>query len=313
VLDTGVAFSQIDWNGTVIATSPSDPDVPALRRAQPLTCSGVIPEAMAASRREVDTARILTFEAPAAALYWQLWKDVPIRFARRNPQRLGSGGRWQPGRLDSWLVFGSRASLLTGQPYRASTPGNAVLNWLYAICQSELTFALRNAGIDPGIGLFHVDMPNRPSLALDAIEALRPYVDLWLFGYLVRSAFANRDFTELRDGEVRLTHPLNAHLAHTAALWRQLSEPIADWLKESFTRAAETTLGHTQQWVSQDGPSGEPVIRKRRLLGRSLQQRQALRPPARHWRRCCRPWVQPCSSGMKRFPVCAVSAAAHCR
>jgi CRISPR/Cas system-associated endonuclease Cas1 len=320
--DTGVAFSQLDWNGSVIATSPSVPDVPALRRAQALTCSGVIPEAMgaivreilavkltgqarvarvlgsfqgidskqsaasdtiaglaAALRREVDPARILTFEAPAAALYWQLWKDVPIRFARRNPQRLGPGGRWQPGRLDPWLVFGSRASLLTGQPYRASTPGNAVLNWLYAICQSELTIALRNAGIDPGIGMFHVDMPNRPSLALDAIEALRPYVDLWLFGYLVKSAFANRDFTELRDGEVRLTHPLNAHLAHTAALWRQLSEPVADWLKESFTRAAETTLGHTQQWLSEDGPSREPVIRKRHSSSRSLQQRQALRPP----------------------------------
>jgi len=43
----------------------------------------------------------------------------------------------------------------------------------------------------------------------------------------------------LVDGEIRLTHPLNAHLAHTAALWRQLSEPVADWLKESFTRAAD--------------------------------------------------------------------------
>ena len=53
-------------------------------------------------------------------------------------------------------------------------------------------------------------------------------------GYLAWTVFANRDFTELRDGEVRLTHPLNAHLAHTAALWRKLAEPVADWLRDAF-------------------------------------------------------------------------------
>ena len=55
-------------------------------------------------------------------------------------------------------------------------------------------------------------------------------------GYLAGTVFANRDFTELRDGEVRLTHPLNAHLAHTAALWRKLAEPVADWLRDAFLR-----------------------------------------------------------------------------
>src|SRR6516225_3163474 len=46
--DTDVAFSQLDWNGAVIATSPSVPDVPALRRAQVLACSGAIPGAVGA-------------------------------------------------------------------------------------------------------------------------------------------------------------------------------------------------------------------------------------------------------------------------
>ena len=46
------------------------------------------------------------------------------------------------------------------------------------------------AGREAPFGMFHVDMPNRPSLALDAIEAIRPYVDLWLFGYLADAAFA---------------------------------------------------------------------------------------------------------------------------
>jgi hypothetical protein len=37
---------------------------------------------------------------------------------------------------------------------------------------------------------------------------------------------------------VRLSHPLNSHLAHTAALWRKASEPIVEWLARSFERAS---------------------------------------------------------------------------
>jgi CRISPR-associated protein Cas1 len=272
--DTGVAFSQLDWDGAVIiASGPRGPDRPALRRAQALVCSGVIPKATVAITREIlrvklkgqaavarlmgsadvsatidslsaaiaresDGSKVLGVEAHAASIYWGLWRDVPVQFARRNPQRLGPKGRWRPGRTDLWLTFGPRASLLTGKPHRASTPGNAVLNYLYALLETEMTVALLAAGLDPGIGMFHADIDCRSSLALDAIEAARPHVDYWLFGFLAASAFANRDFTELSDGEVRLTHPLNSHLAYTAAQWRKICQPIAEWLAQSFFRAA---------------------------------------------------------------------------
>jgi CRISPR/Cas system-associated endonuclease Cas1 len=96
--------------------------------------------------------------------------------------------------------------------------GTALWNYFNAVLEGEMTIALHAVGLDPGIGMFHVDVEGRASLALDAIEAVRPYVDYWLVAYLASSAFANRDFTELPDGEVRLTHPLNSHLAHTAML-----------------------------------------------------------------------------------------------
>src|SRR5438046_1467348 len=52
--DTGTAFSQIDWNGTVvIASGPRGPDQPALRRAQVLVCSGERPETAVAVTREI--------------------------------------------------------------------------------------------------------------------------------------------------------------------------------------------------------------------------------------------------------------------
>jgi CRISPR associated protein Cas1 len=52
--DTGVAFSQLDWDGSIVmASGPRGPDRPALRRAQALVCSGVIPKATVAITREV--------------------------------------------------------------------------------------------------------------------------------------------------------------------------------------------------------------------------------------------------------------------
>jgi hypothetical protein len=110
-----------------------------------------------------------------------------------------------------------------------------------AILESEMTIALLAQRLDPGIGMVHADIDGRASLALDAIEAIRPYVEYWLFTYLQATAFANRDFHELPDGEVRLSHPLTSHLAHTAALWRKASEPIAEWLARSFHLASSHT------------------------------------------------------------------------
>jgi hypothetical protein len=127
---------------------------------------------------------------------------------------------------------------LSTKPSRATTPGNALLNYLYAILESEMTIALLAQSLDPGIGMVHADIDGRASLALDAIEAIRPHVEYWLLTYLQATAFANRDFHELPDGEVRLSHPLTSHLAHTAALWRKASEPIAEWLARSFQRAS---------------------------------------------------------------------------
>lgn len=272
--DTGVAFSQLDWNGSVvIASGPRGPDQPDLRRAQALVCSGVIPKAADAIACEIlriklsgqaqvseqlgfadaseaigrlsekigrvdDGRRALSLEAEAAWIYWNLWERMPVRFARRNPPRLGQNGKWRLGRPDLWLTFGSRTSLLSGKPSRATTPGNCLLNYLYAVLESEMTVALTARGLDPGIGMFHADIGGRLSLSLDAIEAVRPYVEYWLFAYLQASVFANRDFHELPDGEVRLSHPLNSHLAQTAALWRRACEPIAEWLARSFDRAS---------------------------------------------------------------------------
>ena len=51
---------------------------------------------------------------------------------------------------------------------------NAALSFLYTILMSECVTALCAAGLDPAIGVLHADDEDRPSLALDLMEELRP-------------------------------------------------------------------------------------------------------------------------------------------
>ncbi len=100
--------------------------------------------------------------------------------------------------------FGARISPLTGSPRLAVNPPNAILNYLYAVLESESRLAAAALGLDPGIGVLHVDTPYRDSLACDLMEAVRPQVDGYLIDWLTREPLKREWFFEQRDGNCRL-------------------------------------------------------------------------------------------------------------
>lgn len=53
---------------------------------------------------------------------------------------------------------------------------NALLSFLYTLLAHEARSALESVGLDPAAGFLHRDRPGRPSLALDLMEELRPYL-----------------------------------------------------------------------------------------------------------------------------------------
>ncbi len=53
---------------------------------------------------------------------------------------------------------------------------NALLSFLYTLLAHEVRSALESVGLDPAAGFLHRDRPGRPSLALDLMEELRPYL-----------------------------------------------------------------------------------------------------------------------------------------
>jgi CRISPR-associated endonuclease Cas1 len=167
---------------------------------------------------------IRTIEAHAAGAYWNAWRNVPILFPKIDQSRVPV----------HWKFFGTRASPLTGSPRLAVTPPCAILNYCYALLESETRLAASAVGLDPGIGMLHVDTPNRDSLACDIMEAGRASVDAWLLDWITREPLRRSAFFEVRNGNCRLMGTFAAKLSETAPTWGKLVAPWAEWVAQTL-------------------------------------------------------------------------------
>ena len=174
------------------------------------------------SAGSIENLRII--EANAAAQYFASFRNVTLRFRARDRERI-------PAR---WLRCDSRASVLTGAPRAATSPLNALRNYLFACLESEARLALLAQGLDPALGVLHTDQRNRDSLALDVMEPVRADVDAFLLDLLEDREFTARDFGELPNGICRVAAPLTHELALTLPHWRECLRPIAARLARAF-------------------------------------------------------------------------------
>jgi CRISPR-associated endonuclease Cas1 len=256
--DQDAAFVMLDRDGTVLTTSgPVRPSDARLRRAQALAAhsgaaleisrelvsrklagqSQVAKDKLLDSRTADKIAQFRTelpkadsipsvrlIESQAALAYWSAWRTLPINFPKNDLRRVP----------DHWLSFGARMSPLTGSPRLASNPPNAILNYLYAVLESEARLAAAALGLDPGLGVLHVDAPNRDSLAFDLLEPVRPQVDAYLLDWITRQPLKREWFFEQRDGNCRLMGSFAVKLSETAPTWGRAVAPIAEWVAQSL-------------------------------------------------------------------------------
>lgn len=82
---------------------------------------------------------------------------------------------------------------------------NALLSLGYTLLQHEAVLALRMAGLDPLLGLYHTLSHGRDSLACDLIEPLRPLLDEWVWSLFALHGFRSEDFS--RQGEAVVLQP----------------------------------------------------------------------------------------------------------
>jgi CRISPR-associated endonuclease Cas1 len=173
-------------------------------------------------------------EAQAAYCYWSAWSTLPIMFPRQDVKRVP----------EHWRMFGTRKSILTGSPRLATNPPNAILNYCYALLESEARLAAATLGLDPGMGMLHVDTPARDSLACDIMEAVRPSVDAWLLDWITREPLRRSDFVEEKNGNCRLIPAFASKLSETAQIWRSLVAPWAEYVARTLW--ATTSRSRTQ-------------------------------------------------------------------
>ena len=180
-------------------------------------------------------------EAAAAACYWQSWvgrSETAPRFVAHDVRRVPA----------QWTRFEGRRSVLASSNAnrRAERPVNSICNYLFALLEAEAVMACYAVGLDPGVGLVHLDARGRQSMALDIMEPVRPAVEAFVLELLAHRTFRKADFAELSDGHCRLMAPLTHELAETMPRWRELVAPIAERVAHTFGQAmAGKYVAHT--------------------------------------------------------------------
>lgn len=319
--DQDASFVLLDRDGSVLLTTgPVRPSDARLRRVQALAyrsetgleiARGLLDQKLVAQERLIrekfhDTAvagqiasareklttassieELRFFESQAAKAYWGAWRNVPIMFGKSDLRRVP----------DHWLKFGLRASPLTGSPRLAVNPSNAILNYCYALLESEARLAAAALGLDPGLGFMHFDSRTRDSLASDLMEPIRPRVDAYLFDWISREPLRREWFFEQRDGNCRLMGSFAARLSETARTWAWAVAPVA----EGVSRKLWSTTRKSTSWA---GPATRLTQQRRSRTGEDLSLRPVPtpRPPS-----VCRICGTPISHGHIFCKPCALN------
>ncbi len=78
---------------------------------------------------------------------------------------------------------------------------NCVLNYLYGMLYAQVELALVKVGIDPALGILHVDRYNRPPMVYDFIEPYRHWADIVALDLALEDAIPTDAFALLPDDE----------------------------------------------------------------------------------------------------------------
>jgi CRISP-associated protein Cas1 len=153
----------------------------------------------------VNELRLL--EAQSAVAYFRAWYATSLlwRASARHPSP------------DQWRTVGPRFTRVYASGSRnASHPVNAILNYAYAVLQSQVQIKLVADGYDPMLGIMHYDRDGAPAFVFDMMEPERPKFDRAVLGFLKSEALHPADFTIRNDGVVRLNPELARRVAQLA-------------------------------------------------------------------------------------------------
>lgn len=145
-----------------------------------------------------SVSQLMGIEGAAAIAYFGAWQSLPIKWEGTKRKPIPS----------DWYKFGLRSSV-TRQKIKnrnASHPVNAILNYAYAVLESQIRIQIAVNGYDPTIGFLHNSREDRHALVFDLMEPMRPVVDKAVLAFIKSNVFTPSDFIIRPDGVCRL-HP----------------------------------------------------------------------------------------------------------
>ena len=323
--DIEAAFVMLERNGKVLVTTgPVAASDARLRRAQacayhsaaavPIACELIdrklkaqeivarekLHDASAAQliaefRTQLATAKsvrdVRFIESQGSSAYWAAFRNLPVEFPKSELKKIP----------DHWKTFGSRTSPVSNGARNAANPANAMANLLYAILEAETRLAIAALGLDPGLGLLHVDSVRRDSLASDIMEPIRASADAFLIDWIKRSPLRRQDFFEMRDGTCRLMPELASGLIESSLRWRAEVAPIVEWFAQAVCSTSPDSTLH--------GPRTRLTRRHwREAMGRDSVIRESPVPEPQSVCRTCGATI---STRRSRCKACAVEVSTN--
>lgn len=119
----------------------------------------------------------------------------------------GEAARTYYGVFDHMILDEGDDFRFTGRSRRPpKDPVNTLLSFLYTLLTHDCVAALETVGLDPQVGFLHRMRPGRPSLALDLMEELRPYLaDRLTLTMINNRQITLKDFILKESGAVLMT------------------------------------------------------------------------------------------------------------
>ena len=212
-------------------------------------------------------------EASAASAYFSGWvanDATTISFATRDLRRVP----------EHWLGYNGRRSVIgSGNANRrADRPLNAMLNYAFALAKAEAALAATIIGLDPGMGLLHLDTRGRQSMALDLLEPVRPAVERFVLEVVATRTFRRSDFVEQDDGSVILGASLRAELAESLPEWSKSVAPHAESVAHSLGELVATDYHVTAPLTGAKRRAAMNRVRARKATAGAQRLRVAAHP-----------------------------------
>lgn len=163
---------------------------------------------------------LLGIEGPAGLAYFKALEGLPLSWKSTTHRPIPQ----------SWRSMGLRSAVRAGKPANsgATHPVNAMLNYAYAVLQSQLQIQAVSDGFDPTLGIMHQGRRGVPALVFDLMEPYRPKVDAAVLAFAFSETFTGADFVIKSDGVVRLAPQLARRVCQLAGIFivaRTRSDP----------------------------------------------------------------------------------------